>query len=135
MRNKGKTVVGYKRPVSLKQVDKYKNPQVIANLYKQDGQSYSHDADFCNKEFSFNDITMKTLCSEGIGQFVLPSDEKLKLAEFMSNVNRKKIIKRNNSSSGGIKQPSAVSRERRIVLFQRPQPSVQQENVRRSVRE
>ena len=109
MRNKGKRVVEYKRPVSLKQVDKYKNLHFIANLYKQDGQSYSYDDDICNKEFPFSDIIMKTtLWSEGNGQFSLPSDEKLKLAEFLSNVNRKKSSKGTTSSSDGIRRLSAV---------------------------
>ena len=146
IRNRGRSVVEYRRPVNLDNMEKYPNLWVLTNIYEQHGSTYTYTTSNTNVEFQFSTIILKvSLECTADGKFKLEDSDKKKLDEFLDHVKKPSLQnKRNKSSSASCnqrRQPSrshaAVEGEGRIVLHDEPnheQVNDSNEGLRRSGR-
>ena len=78
MRNRNKSIVEFRKPVSLGNTEKYPNLYILVNLYVKDNATeYSYnDKSSSHEEFSFNSIIMKvTLHLHDSGKFTLSTND------------------------------------------------------------
>ena len=104
MRNRNKSIVQFRKPVSLGNTEKYPNLYILVNLYVKDNATeYSYnDKSSSHEEFSFNSIIMKvTLELHDSGKFTLSTNDTKVLDDFVKNVSKGKAKKRSVASISG----------------------------------
>ena len=104
MRNRNKSIVEFRKPVSLGNTEKYPNLYILVNLYVKDNAiEYSYnDKSSSHEEFSFNSIIMKvTLDLHDSGKFTLSTNDTKVLDDFVKNVSKGKAKKRSVASISG----------------------------------
>ena len=103
LRNRARSTDEYKRPVSLDDMEKYPNLQIIVNIYEEEDSFLIYSSSKNYQEFLFRNIIMKVSleCLDD-GRFELKMTEKKNLEDFLMNVTSKTKPKK---SASNVKSP------------------------------